>query len=180
MENQDTTNIYNLYREAYDFNYKPGFHDFGPEINEFMKRLSEDEKISLIEGHFRHAFKEGRESLDGVLYDKLKELDDINKLSVEELQAGLDYWHEENAEEGVGTMRGYMEDQLVSTFEGDGVMDLEEFISLGEEYLSALYGGPHIDAGDMDLEEFVSMVGEEIGMDFEIHGNKVMLADYRN
>jgi hypothetical protein len=83
-------------------------------------------------------------------------------------------------DQGGGSMRGYMEDELVGAFEGDGVMDLEEFIGLGEKYLSALHGGPRIDAGDMNLEEFVSMVGEEIGMDLRIRGNKVMLADYRN
>jgi hypothetical protein len=83
-------------------------------------------------------------------------------------------------DQGGGSMRGYMEDELVGAFEGDGVMDLEEFIGLGEKYLSALYGGRRIDAGDMDLEEFVSRVGEEIGMDLRIRGNRVMLADYRN
>lgn len=94
MENQDVYAIYKLYKENYDFNYKPGFHDFGPEVEAFIRGLSDEEKQSLIEGHFRYAFKEGEESLDGVLYELLKELDDDYKLDVGELRQGLEYWRE--------------------------------------------------------------------------------------
>ena len=99
MENQDVYNIYRIYKEGYDFNYKPGFHDFGPEVKAFIESLSDEEKQSLIEGHFKYAFKEGEESLDGVLYELLKELDDARRLDVDELRQGLEYWHEENAED---------------------------------------------------------------------------------
>jgi hypothetical protein len=80
-------------------------------------------------------------------------------------------------DQGGGSMRGYMEDELVSAFEGDGVMGLREFMDLGVKYVSALHG---FDAGDLDIRQLVSMVGDEIGMDLEIHRGKVMLADYRN
>lgn len=212
MENQDTYNIYKLYKEGRDpfrpgmtsderrlgrratnfepedrypgkFGKKVDFGYFGPEINDFIENLSEDEKYDLVEGYFKYPYRDDKEDLDVVLFNKLRELDAYGELDLDELQQGLGKYskYSEDAEDvGGGSMRGYMEDELVSTFEGDGVMDLEEFIGLGEKYLSALYGGPRIDAGDMDLEEFVSRVGEEIGMDLRIRGNKVMLADYRN
>lgn len=198
MESKDTNNIYNLYRESYSRAGNENFLD--PGLNRYIASLSDDEKQTLIEYHFNYAI-EDNEDIDYVLNQLLIE----HEPDIEELQADLDYYYDrgprpkktpgrygsnpdmrpfsrkdENAEEGGGSMRGYMEDELVGAFEGDGVMDLEEFIGLGEKYLSALYGGPRIDAGDMNLEEFVSMVGEEIGMDLRIRGNKVMLADYRN
>jgi hypothetical protein len=195
MENQDTNNIYNLYREAYSGAGNENFLD--PGLNRYIASLSDDEKQTLIEYHFNYAI-EDNEDIDYVLNQLLIE----HEPDIAELQADLDYYNDrgprpekspgrygsnpdmrpfsrkdENAEEGGGSMRGYMEDELVSAFEGDGVMGLREFMDLGVKYVSALH---RFDAGDLDIRQLVSMVGDGIGMDLEIHRGKVMLADYIN
>ena len=79
---------------------------------------------------------------------------------------------EENAEED--SVRRYTEDELVYAFEGDGVMDLEEFIELGKIVLR------RPDVANMNLKDFVSTVGDEIGMELEVSGDEVMLVDYKD
>jgi hypothetical protein len=79
---------------------------------------------------------------------------------------------EENAEED--SVRRYIEDELVYAFEGDGVMDLGEFIELGKIVLR------RPDVANMNLKDFVSTVGDEIGMELEVSGDEVMLVDYKD
>jgi hypothetical protein len=62
----------------------------------------------------------------------------------------------------------------VYAFEGDGVMDLGEFIELGKIVLR------RPDVANMNLKDFVSTVGDEIGMELEVSGDEVMLVDYKD
>jgi hypothetical protein len=79
---------------------------------------------------------------------------------------------DEDAEED--SVRRYIEDELVYAFEGDGVMDLGEFIELGKIVLR------RPDVANMNLKDFVSTVGDEIGMELEVSGDEVMLVDYKD
>jgi hypothetical protein len=88
-----------------------------------------------------------------------------------------EYSHE-NAEDVEGTedaekdsVRRYIEDELVYAFEGDGAMDLGEFIELGKMILR------RPDVANMNLQDFVSMVGDKIGMKLEVSGDEVLLAE---
>lgn len=202
MENQDTYNIYKLYKEGFDDvmsrrreaereGYKDPYeyHENPSPLQSRPKRPERGSEYSLELDRDGHRYVINLVK-NGTPIDEYRARSSERPAEAkvaaknyfeQEYGISIDDGYEENAEDaGGGSMRGYMEDELIGTFEGDGVMDLEEFIGLGEKYLSALYGGPRIDAGDMDLEEFVSRVGEEIGMDLRIRGNKVMLADYRN
>lgn len=83
---------------------------------------------------------------------------------------------EENAEDaGGGSMRGFAEDQIISAFEGDGVMDIFELDDLARKYFG---GGEEFD--DMSQDDMVDRIGDELGYNLEIRGDKVMLAGYRD
>ena len=73
---------------------------------------------------------------------------------------------EENAEQSV-------RDEIINAFEGDGEMDIYAFDDLARKYLG---GGGEYD--DMSQDDMVYRIGDEIGLDLEIRGDRVMLAGY--
>lgn len=77
-----------------------------------------------------------------------------------------EYSHE-NAEDAK------VENELLHALQGDGVMDIYEFDDLARKYLGR---GEELD--DMSQDDIVDLVGDKLGLDLEIRGNRVMLAGY--
>jgi hypothetical protein len=197
MENQDTNNIYKLYKEGFDdvmsrrreaerggykdpyeyhenpspSRFRPGRPERGSEYSLEVERDGHRFVINLVkngtpidEYRARSSERPGEAKIAATKYFEQKH------------NISIDDGNEENAEDaGGGSMRGYMADEIVSAFEGDGEMDIFELDDLARKYFG---GGEELD--DMSQDDMVDRIGDALGLDLEVHGDRVMLADYRN